>query len=138
MPATTALHLIDFLAPALAALLSIAGLSLIAEPTRQRLNAILLAGVTSAYLGGGLGPLELVYLPVGIVLAYQGLKSYRFIAAGWILHACWDTVHHFYGNPIWPWMPTSSLGCAIYDPIIAVWFYAGAPSLSRRMRVHAQ
>jgi Family of unknown function (DUF6010) len=137
MPATMTLHLIDFLAPAVAAIVAIAGMSLVPEPTRLRLNAILLAGVASAYFGGGFGLVELVYLPICLWFAYQGLNSYRHIAVGWVLHACWDTVHHFYGNPLWPWMPTSSLGCAIFDPIIAIWFFAGAPSFFRTTRVHA-
>ena len=33
------------------------------------------------------------------------------------------------GNPIVPFVPTSSLGCAICDPIIAAWCFAGAPSV---------
>lgn len=134
---TTTLTVVDFAAPALAAIIAIAGMSLIPEPTRQRLNAFLLAGVAAAYLGGGLGPVELIFLPIGLWFAYQGMQSYRYIAAGWVLHACWDLVHHFYGNPIWPWMPTSSLGCAIFDPIIAFWFFAGAPSLFNTPRAEA-
>ena len=131
------LTIIDFAAPALAAIIAIAGMSLVPEPTRQRLNAFLLAGVAAAYLGGGLGPVELLFLPIGVWFGFQGMKSYRYIGAGWVLHAGWDLVHHFYGNPIWPWAPTSSLGCAIFDPIIAVWFFAGAPSLFGAARAPA-
>jgi hypothetical protein len=40
-----------------------------------------------------------------------------------------DLPHHLWGNPIWPFMPTSSFGCMIFDTLIAVWFLAGAPSL---------
>ena len=29
-------------------------------------------------------------------------------------------------------MPTSSFGCIIFDALIAVWFFAGAPSLIAR------
>jgi len=32
----------------------------------------------------------------------------------------------FGGNPIWPFMPTSSWGCMIFDSLIALWFLAGA------------
>jgi hypothetical protein len=48
-------------------------------------------------------------------------------------------VHHFYGNPIWPFQPTSSAGCAITDALLAVWFLYGAPSLAdlRRRRALA-
>ena len=37
-------------------------------------------------------------------------------------------VHHVWGNPIWPFMPTSSFGCLVFDALIAIWFLAGAPS----------
>jgi hypothetical protein len=43
-------------------------------------------------------------------------------------------VHHFCGNAIWPFMPTSSFGCTIFDGLIAVWFLAGAPSIPARKR----
>jgi len=45
------------------------------------------------------------------------------------MHAAWDLAHHLWGNPIWPFMPTSSWGCMIFDSLIALWFLAGAPSL---------
>jgi hypothetical protein len=45
------------------------------------------------------------------------------------MHSAWDLVHHFWGHPIWPFMPTSSFGCMIFDALIAVWFLAGAPSM---------
>ena len=32
----------------------------------------------------------------------------------------------FGGNPIWPFMPTSSMGCAIFDTLIAIWLLARA------------
>ena len=61
-------------------------------------------------------------------IAYRGLSSYTAIAVVWLMHSGWDFLHHRYGNPIWPFMPTSSFGCMIFDAIIAVWFLAGAPS----------
>jgi hypothetical protein len=45
------------------------------------------------------------------------------------MHAAWDLPHHLYGSPIWPFMRTSSLGCMVFDSLIAVWFLAGAPSI---------
>ncbi len=59
--------------------------------------------------------------------AYQGLRSYRFIGVGWLLHTGWDVMHYLYGNPIVPFVTESSLGCAICDPVIALWCFAGAP-----------
>lgn len=61
--------------------------------------------------------------------AYRGLQSYRFIGIGWTLHVAWDLVHHFYGNPIVPSLPASPAGCAITDTLLAIWFFAGAPSV---------
>jgi hypothetical protein len=61
-------------------------------------------------------------------IAYRGLHDYRFIGTGWVLHTMWDIVHHFYGNPIMPFVPLSSAGCAICDLALAAWYFAGAPS----------
>ena len=48
-----------------------------------------------------------------------------------------DLPHHFWGNPIWPFMRTSSFGCMIFDAVIAIWFLVEAPSLMReRLRAH--
>jgi hypothetical protein len=38
-------------------------------------------------------------------------------------------MHHFYGHPIVPFAPLSSAGCAITDALIAIWFFADAPSV---------
>jgi Family of unknown function (DUF6010) len=40
------------------------------------------------------------------------------------MHAAWDLPQPFWGSPIWPFMRTSSFGCAIFDTLIAVWFLA--------------
>ena len=61
-------------------------------------------------------------------VAYRGLEDYRFVGAGWVLHTAWDVTHHLYGNPIIPFLPLSSFGCAICDLGLAAWYFAGAPS----------
>jgi Family of unknown function (DUF6010) len=33
-------------------------------------------------------------------LAYWGLRDYRFIGIGWLLHTVWDVSHYLYGTPI--------------------------------------
>lgn len=122
------LHLADYVGPAAGALVFVAIMSLVREPARRSYNAILVAGASGVYLSGGLGPWELLYTAVaGGWVAYLGLRSYRFIGIAWLMHSSWDLVHHFYGNAIWPFMPTSSFGCMIFDAIIAIWFFAGAP-----------
>jgi hypothetical protein len=123
------LLLMGFLGPALNAIAFVLGMSLVREPARQQLNAIIVAGAGAAYLNGGLGFWEYPFVPVATAAAYLGLHNYRWIGVAWLLHTGWDVVHHLYGNPIWPWMPLSSLGCAVLDAGIAIWFLAGAPSV---------
>jgi uncharacterized protein DUF6010 len=45
------------------------------------------------------------------------------------MHSAWDLTHHLWGNPLWPFMPTSFWGYMIFDAVIAIWFLAGAPAL---------
>ena len=115
--------------PALQALAFVLVMSLVREPARQQFNAILVAGAGAAYLNGGLGFWEYPFIPAATAAAYLGLRSYRWIGIAWLLHTGWDIVHHLYGDPIWPWQPLSSLGCATLDSLIAIWFLAGAPSV---------
>jgi hypothetical protein len=107
------LAVMDYVGPSLGALLFVAVMSLVAEPTRRTLNAIILAGANSVYLSGGFGLWELTYPVIGAAIAFRGLRSYRLIAVGWLVHACWDLAHHLWGNPIWPFMPSSAFGCAV-------------------------
>lgn len=124
----------DLLGPAVAALVFIGVMSCVPEPARQRFNAILVAGAGAAYLNGGLGAWEFVYLGLATFVAYGGLSSYRWIGVAWLMHTTWDLVHHLYATPIWPWLPTSSVGCAVFDAVIALWFFAGAPAWRRPRR----
>jgi hypothetical protein len=126
------LALIDFVGPALGALAFVATMSLVAEPTRRTLNAIILAGASGVYLSGGFGLWELIYPVIGAAIAFRGLRSYRLIGTGWLIHACWDIAHHLWGNPIWPFMRSSAFGCMIFDSLIALWFLADAPAILRR------
>jgi hypothetical protein len=123
---------LDWVGPALGAAAFVALMSRVPEPARHRYNAVVVVGASGVYLSGGLGAWELVYagLACGVV-GYLGLRSYRYIALGWLMHSAWDIVHHLYGRPIWPFMPTSSFGCMIFDALIAVWFLFGAPSIGR-------
>jgi hypothetical protein len=119
----------DFFAAAAVAVVFALLVSIIPEPARQRWMAVLVAGAGGAYLSSGLGFFELALPIVVTVLAYAGLRSYRFIAVAWLCHVGWDVLHHLYARPILPFAPTSSGQCAIADTLIAVWFFAGAPSI---------
>jgi hypothetical protein len=70
---------------------------------------------------------------IGTTFALCGLRSYRWIGTGWLIHAGWDAMHHLWGNPIWPFMPSSAMGWLIFDSSIAPWFLAGAPSILRHL-----
>jgi hypothetical protein len=129
----------DWIAPVIIAALYVLLSSLLKEPSRRNFNAIMLGGAGAAYLsGGGLGVWEFAFTALVTVCAYKGLQSYQFIGVGWLLHTGWDIVHHFYGHPIVPFAPLSSAGCAITDALIAMWFFADAPSVFdsfRKLRV---
>jgi Family of unknown function (DUF6010) len=102
------MHLVDVVAPVAVATLFIGATSTFKEPQRRHFNAIMIAGAGAAYLNGGLGLWEFAFTAVVTFCAYQGLHAYRFIALGWLLHTGWDIMHHLYGNPIVPFVPTSS------------------------------
>jgi hypothetical protein len=116
------------LGPVIAALLFVLIMSRVPEPARRHFNAILVAGTCGAYLGGRFGIWELAYPLLATPVVYARLRTYRFLGIAWLMHAG-DLAHHLWGNPIWPFMPTSSWGCTIFDSGVAIWFLAGAPAL---------
>jgi hypothetical protein len=118
----------DYIGPAIGAGVFVLIMSLVREPQRRTFNAVLIAGASGVYMSGGFGVWELVYPAVVTPVVYLGMSSYRFIGIAWLMHAMWDLPHHLWGRPIWPFMPTSSFGCVIFDTLIAIWFLAGAPS----------
>lgn len=109
-------------------------MSLVKEPNRQKINAIIIAGAGSVYWSGGLGVWEFVFGSLMIFVAFKGLKHYYFIGIGWLLHTGWDIVHHLYADPIVFLEPSSSAGCAVCDPILALWFFFKAPSIFNLLR----
>jgi hypothetical protein len=133
---------VQWIAPAIVAIIFILLVSPMKEPNRRHFIAIFVGGAGAAYLsGGGFGKWEIAFCAITTICAYLGLRSYRFTGAGWLLHTGWDILHHLYGNPILPFDATSSLGCAICDPVIAAWCFAGAPSLcevARGMRMREE
>src|SRR2546428_8414354 len=96
---------IDYIGPALGALLFVAVMSLVAEPTRRTLNAIILAGASGVYLSGGFGLWELIYPVIGVAIGFRALRSYRWIGVGWVVSPGRAIAHHQLVNPIWPSMP---------------------------------
>ena len=123
------------LAPLLVAAILIFLVSLLREPGRRKFSAVFLAGAGAAYLSGGLGLAEFAFCALITFLAYRGLDNYRYIAIGWVLHTCWDLVHHYHGNPIIIFDPTSSIGCAICDLGLAAYYAIGAPAIVRNAAI---
>ncbi len=122
--------------PVLIALMFIGVCSLVREPARRNFSAIFVAGAGAAYLSGGFGVLELVFCAAITVLAYRGLSDYRATGVAWLLHSGWDLAHDLYGNPIIPFVPDSSFGCFVCDPVIALWYLTGAPNVWGLLRKH--
>ncbi|RZU74134.1 hypothetical protein EV384_2576 [Micromonospora kangleipakensis] len=121
--------------PLLIGLLYVCLNALIPERHRRRFNAIMVAGAGAAYLsGGGLGAWEFPFVVLMTYVAWRGLESWTWIGIGWLLHTAWDVVHHLRGAPIIPFLPGSSHGCAICDPVIALWCLTGGWSVADLVR----
>ena len=124
------LALMDVVGPALGGVIFVLGMSLVPDRRRLSFNAVFVAGTAGLYMsGGGFGAWELVYPLVAMPILLRAMASYRFIGLAWLMHAAWDLPHHFWGGAIWPFMPTSSFGCFVFDAVIGLWFLAGAPAL---------
>jgi Family of unknown function (DUF6010) len=128
---------VDILIAVAVALVGIAIMSLLKHPNRRTVNAIVIAVAAGTYTNGGFGHLEGLFSLVLGYVAYRGLNSYNFIGIGWLMHTAWDTLHHFTGNPMIDMIPISSFMCFVCDPILAIWFFMGAPSLWEKMGIKA-
>ena len=104
------------------------------EPVRQNAMAIMVGMAGGLFATPPHAELGFVVGSLIAVCAYFGLRSYKFIAIGWMLHAAWDTFRYSQGAGLVGQPPHASLGCAVFDPMIAVWFFLGAPSPWRPAR----
>ena len=102
---------------------------MVKEPNRQKINAVIIAGAGAVYWSGGFGVAEYLFSTVMLFVAFKAISKYYWVGIGWFLHTFWDTLHHFYGNPIVPFSASSSAGCAVCDSILAIWFFYNAPSI---------
>ncbi|MEU9352742.1 DUF6010 family protein [Streptomyces griseoloalbus] len=110
-------------------------MSLVREPHRRRPNAVMVAGAGAAHLsGGGPGGGESARAALVTCVAFRGLESWTFIGIAWLLRTAWDIVHHLKAGPVIRFGRSSSLGCAICDPVIALWCLRGGPSLIEMVR----
>ncbi|MET0417215.1 MAG: DUF6010 family protein [Actinoplanes sp.] len=121
--------------PVVIALIWAGACSFIPEPHRRQFNAIVVGGAGAAYISGGsFGPGELAFTALMTAVAYAGLRSWTFIGIGWLLHTAWDILHHRRGDPLIPSVHDSSFGCAICDPVIALWCFTGGRSPAELLR----
>lgn len=121
--------LLSSMVAVLIAIAFIVVMSFVREPARQKINAIIIAGAGSVYWNSGLGVSEFLFGSLMLFVAFKGLKHYYFIGIGWLLHTGWDIMHHLFATPIVYLEPSSSAGCAVCDPILALWFFLGAPTI---------
>ncbi len=122
-------------APILIGIAIAVALSLIPQRHRRNFGAVFLGGAGAAYLSSGaFGAWEILFTAVMTGVAFLGIRSNRWLGVGWLLHTAWDAVHAVRGSDILPFAPHSSLGCAICDPVIALWYFADAPSLPEWIR----
>ena len=123
---------VNVVAPVVVSAVFIAAMSLLREPNRQKLSALLIAGAGAVYFGAGFGWWEVAFWALLTWLAFRGSEDYRYIGIAWVLHIAWDVLHHLYGRSILPFLPLSSAGCAICDTGIAIWYFLGARSIWHR------
>jgi Family of unknown function (DUF6010) len=117
------------LSPLAVAVVAIGLGSLLDDKRRRSASAVVVAGAGAAYLNGGFGVWEFPFCGGITYLAHRGLGDYRSVGLAWVLHTAWDVLHHVFGNPIVPFAPLSSAGCAVCDLVLAGWYFAGAPSV---------
>ena len=127
---------LPYVAPALIGVGFVAVMSLVRNPARRlRLNAAVTVGASGTYLSSGtFGAWELLGCAAVFACAYRGLRSWTWVGVAWLLHTGLDVAHAVKGVDLLPWAPHSSLGCAICDPVIAVWCLAGGRPLDRLRR----
>ncbi len=114
------------------------GCSLLREPQRRVLNTLLIGVAAGAYGNHQFGPLEALGTLTLLFLGFLAFKDYRFLAAAWLVHTAIDVAHHLNGDPMFSYFPASSVGCAVTDPILAMWFWHGARPLSVALSMRGQ
>jgi hypothetical protein len=128
-------YLLQILINLIAAPVFVGLAGLIPMPWRHRAMAALMLVAAVVYLDGGLGLWEFGFAAVLFGCALAGFRDVRAVGVGWLVHTVSDAIHHANGLPMVTSMPLSSFGCAVFDPLIAIWFFAGAPSTRQLIEV---
>jgi hypothetical protein len=111
------------------ALLYVGIFSLIPEPSRRRLSIVALASGSSLYYSGGLGGWDKIFWIAVMGFAFAAFRWYPALAIGWLVHTAWDILNFRAGHPLETGVLRINLHCAIFDPLIALWFACSAPSI---------
>jgi hypothetical protein len=107
----------------------ICSFSAVSEPQRRQVNCILVGLAASTYGNHSFGLIESAGTITVLTLGILGLHNYRWLGAAWLVHTGLDIAHHLVSDPMFRYFPASSLGCAVTDPILALWFFAEAPDI---------
>ena len=121
--------LLEILPPIGQSLIFVFLISIIREPYRQRSMAIMLALAGGVYINNAYQLMPEIFALVIAIFSLLGLKNYKFIGIGWLLHSAYDWIHYTNGFPMINHAPGSAFGCAIFDIGIAVYFFFNAPNL---------
>ncbi|MCC3406986.1 MAG: hypothetical protein JGK17_15605 [Microcoleus sp. PH2017_10_PVI_O_A] len=120
---------IDIVSGFIIAAIWICGFSVISEPRRRQVNCILVGLAASTYGNHSFGLTEAAGTIILLTLGILGLGNYRWLGVAWLVHSGLDIAHHIANDPMFQYFPASSVGCAVTDPILALWFFAGAPDI---------
>jgi hypothetical protein len=104
-------------------------LGLFEYQVRLNLTSLMLALCAGCYMNGPYGRLESAGGLFFYLCAYFGLHNPAWLGLGWLIHGIVDAFHHHADYPIVHWMWFSSVGCAAMDPILAAYFFMGAPTI---------
>lgn len=125
-----------FVGPVVVAFVFVGAMSFIRDDgLRLRINAVIPIGASGTYIASGaFGPLELLFSAVVLIVAYRGFRAWRWVGIAWLLHTGLDIAHAAQGVELLPWATYSALGCAICDPVIALWCFAGGQPIDKIFR----
>ena len=108
--------------------ITIIGFGFFEYQTRLNLASLMLALCGGCYVNGPFGKLESIGGLFFYLCAYLGLYNPFWIGLGWLVHGIVDAFHHYADYPMVHWLWFSSIGCAVMDPVLAAYFFFGAPS----------
>jgi hypothetical protein len=121
---------IDIVSGFMIAAIWIYGFSFVSEPRRRQVNCILVGLAAATYGNHSFALIEAAGTIIVLTLGILGLGDYRWLGVAWLVHSGLDIAHHIANDPMFRYFPASSFACAITDPILALWFFAGAPDIS--------